>query len=164
MKRLLSISLLLLSCSTLCHAGDTAKVGQAAPKLASLLPDATIPATAGKVVLVDFWASWCAPCKASFPVLNGLQKSYTTKGLVIVGIGVDDDPADYKKFATKMGATFTLVHDAAHKGAAAFSPATMPSSYLIDRKGVVRFVHAGFKGGSTEAEYIKEIELLLSEK
>lgn len=145
-------------------AGGNLAVGQPIPKLAPLLPGAKIPETAGKVVLVDFWASWCAPCKASFPCLNRLQSQYASKGLVILGIGVDDKAADFTKFASSMGATFPLVHDSAHKGAAAFSPATMPSSYLIDRKGVVRHIHNGFKGAKTEKEYITEIEALLAEK
>ncbi|MDB6133941.1 MAG: Redoxin domain protein [Verrucomicrobiales bacterium] len=163
--KLILTALLLFSClPQSLVAAEGVAVGQPIPKLAPLLPGAKIPDTAGKVVLVDFWASWCAPCKASFPCLNRLQAKYAAKGLVIIGIGVDDEAADFTKFATAMDAAFPLVHDSAHKSAAAFSPGTMPSSYLIDRKGVVRHIHNGFKGAKTEKEYIAEIEALLAEK
>jgi thiol-disulfide isomerase/thioredoxin len=164
MKTNLICSLILACTAPFLAAGETVKIGQPLPALAPLLPGAKIPATAGKVVLVDFWASWCAPCKASFPALNRLQSQYAAKGLVILGIGVDDNEADFKKFATTMSASFPLVHDSAHKSAAAFNPGTMPSSYLIDRKGVVRYMHSGFKGAKTEKEYAAEIEALLAEK
>ena len=162
MKSILCI--LLLACSTaLLPAADSAKAGQAMPKLSKLLPGASIPNTSGKVVLVDFWASWCGPCKASFPCLNRLQAKYGPKGLVVIGIGVDDDAAKHQAFATKMKASFTLVHDSSHKAAGFFSPPSMPTSYLVDRKGVIRHVHNGFKGAKTEAEYVAEIEALLAE-
>ena len=142
---------------------EPAKTGQALPALAPLLPGAAIPNTKGKVVLVDFWASWCAPCKASFPAFNRLQQKYSSKGLVIIGVGVDDDPAKYQEFAGKMGAKFLIVHDSAHKAAGFFSPPSMPTSYLADRKGVIRYVHNGFHGTKTEEQYAKEIETLLAE-
>lgn len=134
------------------------------PKLSQLLPGASIPNTSGKVVLVDFWASWCGPCKASFPCLNRLHEKYASKGLVIIGVGVDDDAAKYKMFAGKMGAKFPVAHDSGHKAAEFFGPSTMPSSYLVDRKGVIHSVHTGFRGSKTEAEYVSEIEALLSAK
>lgn len=140
---------------------EPAKAGQQMPKLSKLLPGASLPNTSGKVVLVDFWASWCGPCKISFPCLNRLQEKYGSKGLVIIGVGVDEDPAKYKAFAGKMGAKFPLVHDSEHKVAAFFSPPSMPSSYITDRNGVIRHVHTGFLGAKTEAEYIAEIEALL---
>lgn len=163
MKTLLTI--LTLACSaTLLPAADAAKKGQQIPKLTQLLPGAKLPNTSGKVVLVDFWASWCGPCKASFPALNRLQEKYAAKGLVIIGVGVDDDAAKYKEFAAKMGAKFFLAHDSSHQAAAFFNPSSMPTSYLTDRKGVIRYVHTGFRGAKTEAEYVTEIEGLLAEQ
>ncbi len=157
------ISILAFACSTLVlTAADKAKVNQAMPKLSQLLPGASLPNTSGKVILVDFWASWCGPCKASFPCLNRLQEKYASKGLVIIGVGVDEDAAKYTAFSKKMGAKFTVVHDAQHKAAEFFAPPSMPTSYIIDRKGVIRHIHTGFRGEKTEAEYTAEIEALLA--
>ena len=158
------ITTILLTClSPVLSAADAAKAGQPMPKLSQLLPGATIPNSSGKVVLVDFWASWCGPCVQSFPALNRLQSKYGSKGLVVIGVGVDDDAAKYKAFADKMKVSFSVVHDSSHKAADFFSPPSMPSSYVVDRKGVIRYVHSGFHGAKTEAEYVTEIEALIAE-
>ncbi|MES2598217.1 MAG: TlpA disulfide reductase family protein [Verrucomicrobiota bacterium] len=138
-------------------------VGSIVPALSGLLPGASLPKITGKVVLVDFWASWCAPCKASFATLSRLQQKYGPKGLVVIGIGVDDEMKDYQTFVQKNQPSFTLAHDSEHKAAAFFNPATMPTSYLVDRNGTIRHIHKGFKGGKTEAEYAAEIQALLGE-
>lgn len=163
MKKLIH-SLLALCFVGVSLGAEPVAVGQRMPDLKTLIPAAQIPDTKGKVVLVDFWASWCAPCRASFPALNELQKKYGARGLVIIGVGVDRDRGDYEKFARKMKAAFPLVHDVEHRAAAAFGPATMPTSYLVDRKGVVRHVHTGFKGAKTTSQYTAEIEALLGAK
>jgi thiol-disulfide isomerase/thioredoxin len=156
----LAILLACLGSLSSLHAIDA---GQAAPKLGQLIPGAQVPNTTGKVVLVDFWASWCAPCKQSFPVLDKLQNTYGSKGLVVIGVGVDEKADAYQAFASKMKTSFPLIHDASHQAAAAYKPTTMPSSYLVDRKGVIRYVHTGFKVGKSEEEYTKQIEALLAE-
>lgn len=161
MKRLLLLTLLSLGLVQ-AHAAEP-KVGSPLPALSSLLPGASLPKTSGKVVLVDFWASWCAPCKASFSAMARLHQKYASKGLVIVGISVDDEAADYQAFAAKNKVAFTLAHDAQHKAAAFFNPPTMPTSYLVDRQGVIRHIHKGFKAGKTEAEYEAEIQALLAQ-
>ena len=164
MKKLVSTILALSCISTLCLTAGSVKVGKPVPSLQSLLPEAKLPATRGKVVLVDFWASWCAPCRVAFPCLSKLQDTYRSRGLVVVGISVDEKVADYQSFVSKMRPSFSLAHDASHRAASTFGPSTMPSSYLIDRRGVVRHIHSGFRGAKTEAEYIAEIEALLAEK
>jgi len=99
----------------------------------------------GKVVIVDFWASWCAPCKEEMPVLERLYKKYKARGLVIVGVSVDQELGNVKSFLKQLPVSFNIVHDADHKVAGRFKPPRMPSSYVADRNGIVRHVHAGFR-------------------
>jgi len=116
----------------------------------------------GKVVLVDFWASWCAPCREEMPVLQRLHEKYSAQGLVIVGVSVDRDASKAREFASRLGITFPLVHDAQHTLAGRFSPPKMPSSYVVDRRGVTRYVHAGFRA-SDAATMEREIKALLAQ-
>jgi thiol-disulfide isomerase/thioredoxin len=138
--------------------------GSVFPALAVQGLSGTVPDTQGKVTLVDFWASWCAPCKASFPAYSGLQQDFAPRGLVIVAVSVDDDPSSYASFVAKHKPLFPTVHDAQHKLVAAVQVPTMPTSYLLDRSGKVRFVHAGFHGEASEKELRAEITALLDEK
>jgi thiol-disulfide isomerase/thioredoxin len=139
--------------------------GDAFPALgAAALGGGAMPETAGKVVLVDFWASWCAPCKASFPVYSRIQSDYAARGVVIVAVGVDDTPSAFAAFVAKMKPAFATVHDAQHKLVAAVQVPTMPTSYLVDRTGKVRFMHAGFHGDQTDRELRREIDALLAER
>jgi thiol-disulfide isomerase/thioredoxin len=116
----------------------------------------------GKVVYVDFWASWCAPCRISFPVLDALYKENASRGFVVVGINKDTSVEDAQKFLKKVPATFPLVGDAKDAAARAFDVKTMPSGYLVDRKGVVRKVHRGFTS-ETGAVIREEVDALLKE-
>ena len=138
------------------------KVGDAGPDLTQVKLEGKLPENLkGKVVLLDFWASWCEPCKASFPVMEELQKHYGPQGLVIVAINVDEKKADMEEFLKKNAVTFAVVRDAAQKLVAEAGIATMPSSFLIDQEGRVRFVHTGFRGEETKKKYQQEIESLL---
>jgi thiol-disulfide isomerase/thioredoxin len=141
--------------------GAGLKVGDSLPDLAKFNLEGTLPETKGKVVIVDFWASWCAPCKASFPVMDGLLKKYREKGLVIIAVNVDEDKSDMEKFLKKTPVTFSVVRDGQQKLVAAADVATMPTSFLIDREGKIRFTHVGFEGDKTRVEYEKQIEELL---
>jgi thiol-disulfide isomerase/thioredoxin len=139
--------------------------GATFPPLASAeLTGGTVPDTAGKVVLVDFWASWCAPCKASFPVYSQINATYAPRGLVIVAVSVDESAPAYASFVSRLNPSFATVHDAKQKLVALVQVPTMPTSYLVDRTGKVRYMHAGFRGDQTERELRKEIEALLDEK
>jgi thiol-disulfide isomerase/thioredoxin len=138
--------------------------GDTFPSLAGAGLYGALPDTAGKVALVDFWASWCAPCKASFPAYSRLQADYAGKGLVIVAVGVDESPSEFAAFVARHRPLFPTVHDTQHKLVAAVQVPTMPTSYLIDRSGKVRFVHPGFHGDATERELRSEIDSLLAEK
>lgn len=101
----------------------------------------------GKVVIVDFWASWCDPCREAMPVLNRLYRRYRRRGLVVVGVSVDRTAGNARGFLRRTPVSFPIVHDARQQVAGRFGPPRMPSSYLIDRRGVVRYVHEGFRRG-----------------
>ena len=137
------------------------KVGDALPDLTNFKLEGKLPDNLkGKVVLVDFWASWCLPCAKSFPVLDELQKKYGDK-LVIVAVSVDEKAANMEKFLTKHPVSFTVVRDADQKLVAVAEPATMPTSFVLNGDGKVCFLHNGFHGEETRKEYVSEIESLL---
>ena len=141
------------------------KVGDTFPALAAAgLTGGALPATAGQVVLVDFWASWCAPCKASFPIFAKLHNDYAPRGLVIVAVSVDEKAPDYESFVKKLAPPFATLLDRKHSLVSQVNVPAMPTSYLLGRDGRVRFVHAGFHGNDTALELRREIEALLAEK
>ena len=137
--------------------------GKPLPSLSGFNLEGNVPSLEGKVVLLDFWASWCAPCKASFPAMAGLQQRYADKGLVILAVSVDDDARAFKRFVEKSSPPFATVRDGKHKLVATMTVPTMPTSFLIDRKGVIRYRHEGFHGDATIESYTTQIEQLLAE-
>ena len=115
----------------------------------------------GQVVLVDFWASWCLPCRRSFPVLDALYQKFHDKGFVIIGLDEDRNRSAGKKFIQQWPVTFPLAWDAGGTVARAYRLRGMPSSYLIDKKGIVRYAWIGFPGGDHTKELEKKIQKLL---
>jgi peroxiredoxin len=99
----------------------------------------------GRVVYLDFWASWCGPCRESFPFMNDLQRDLAGRGLQIVAVSVDKTPAEARRFLARYPAQFTVALDAAAACPAAFRIEGMPSSFVIDRTGAVRAAHVGFR-------------------
>ena len=116
----------------------------------------------GKVVLVDFWASWCSPCLQSFPWMNELQQKHAGEGLVIVAVNLDQDRALADAFLQKVPAKFRIEYDPPGNIARQFDVQAMPTSFLIDRQGQIRVRHRGFKD-KQRAEREQQIEQLLKE-
>ena len=140
-----------------------ASVGAAAEPPAADAPRwPALEAYAGKVVLLDFWASWCSPCLKSFPWMNDLQQKHSGDGLVVVAINVDQDRELADTFLGKTPAKFRVEYDPAGAIARKFDVQAMPTSFLIDRRGKVRFRHEGFKEKSRDSRE-KQIEQLLKE-
>lgn len=122
--------------------------GDAAPPLS--LPAASgetvsLEALRGKAVYVDFWASWCGPCKRSFPWMADMQRKYGDRGFVVVAVNVDRKREDADRFLASTPAGFAVVFDASGRTPSAWEVKGMPSSYLIDASGRVAFVESGFR-------------------
>ena len=140
------------------------QVGQAFPDLSTFSLEGKLPARTGQVVLVDFWATWCAPCKSSFPAYSDLQREFSDRGVVVVAVSVDKTRGPYEEFVQRFAPSFTTVRDGQQKLVAAAQVPAMPTAYLIDRKGVLRAVHSGFHGADSVRALREEINRLLEEK
>lgn len=116
----------------------------AAPAPAFDLPGARLSDFRGKVVYLDFWASWCGPCKRSFPWMNQLQQRFGGEGLQVVAINVDEKRENAAAFLSKVPAQFTVAYDPAGAIAKAYGIKGMPSSALIGRDGQLLWLHTGF--------------------
>lgn len=116
----------------------------------------------GKVVYLDFWASWCTPCRRSFPWLDGLVRQFGKQDLVIIGVNMDQSKELANKFLDDTPALFPIIYDPQGAIATTFKIVGMPSAVLIDRSGQVRFQHVGFSD-STKDEYDTHVRELLAE-
>ncbi|MCK4674345.1 MAG: TlpA family protein disulfide reductase [Gammaproteobacteria bacterium] len=107
--------------------------------------DVKLESLKGKVVYLDFWASWCKPCVKSFPWMNEMKRSYADKGFEILAVNLDKDRKLADEFLKKMDVNFKVAFDESGKSAAAYKLKGMPSSYLIGRDGKVYASHIGFR-------------------
>jgi len=139
------------------------EVGSRAPAfdLATATKPVRLADLKGQVVYLDFWASWCAPCKQSFPFMSEMQAKYGPRGFTVIGVNVDQKREDADKFLTSTPAKFTVGYDSAGKVAEVYQPKGMPTSYLIGADGKVRAVHVGFKDSQRE-EIEREIQSALT--
>jgi thiol-disulfide isomerase/thioredoxin len=144
-------------------------VGQLAPaielpllSLQAQSSSASLAELRGKVVYLDFWASWCGPCRKSFPLLEQLRQQLGSQGFEVLAVNVDEFEADALQFLTEIPVSYPVVRDGAGTTPQTYGILGMPTAYLIDRDGVVRLVHAGFK--TSDAEKLRvEINKLLGE-
>lgn len=148
-----------------------AQAGQAAGKRAAefSLPDlrggvTQLAELRGSVVLLDFWATWCEPCTKELPELEKLQRELAAQGVVVVGVSLDRERKNALDLANALKLSFKLLHDPEGKVAELYDPPKMPSTYVIDRDGVVRFVNAGFTGAADAAKLKRQLVQLAQQK
>jgi DsbE subfamily thiol:disulfide oxidoreductase len=150
-------------------AARSADIGKPAPafKLADLSgKEVSLTSLKGQVVFLNFWASWCAPCKVEFPRLNELSATYEKKGVRVIAINLDHDLANARKFLEKdlkAPVRLTVLLDPKSAVAESYDVEAMPSSFVIDGEGIVRYTHLGYQKGD-EAKWSKEIDALLAGK
>jgi len=141
-------------------------VGQPAPAFTLPLRGSSTPlqlgTLRGQVVMVNFWASWCGPCREEFPLLDQMYKKYKPLGFTMLGVNVEPDSNDAEGFIAKTPVTFPIAFDKDGAVSKLYRVAGMPSTVLIDRQGVLRWVHRGYKSGD-ENEYLDHIRALLRE-
>jgi peroxiredoxin len=153
----LGAAFLLLAVTTL----NAAAKGDPAPavQLKDLAGKAfSLAAFKGQVVLVDFWASWCGPCRKSLPELDGLQERFAAQGVKVVGISLDSDVNAMTAFLEKVPVRFTILHDPVGLTGEAFSVVAMPTTFLIDREGRIT---GRFEGGAHVQEEAAAVTALL---
>jgi peroxiredoxin len=163
LKKLIWMPLLLA-----CAVGDVA----AAVQLSSNAPDFTLRSVAGanlrlaeqrgQVVMVNFWATWCGPCRQEMPHLSRLYDKYKSSGFTLLGVNIDDDPRAAEALAAKLGVHFPVLLDTDKRVSKVYDMSAMPATLLIDRDGRVRHIHRGYRDG-VEQTYEEQVRALLKE-
>ena len=116
----------------------------------------------GQVVMINFWATWCGPCRQEMPLLEQLHKKYKPLGFTMLGVNVEPDSAGAVQWLKATPVTFPILFDTDSKVSKLYAVSGMPSTVIVDRKGQVRFVHRGYKAGD-ENEYLNQIRALVRE-
>jgi peroxiredoxin len=116
----------------------------------------------GDVVMVNFWASWCGPCRQEMPLLEQLYGRYQGMGFTLLGVNVDEEPEAADKMLKEIPVTFPVLYDPTNKVSKQYQVKAMPSTFMVDRDGNIRYLHKGYKPGYEE-EYQQQIRSLLKE-
>ncbi|MDH4261241.1 MAG: TlpA family protein disulfide reductase [Gammaproteobacteria bacterium] len=116
----------------------------------------------GQVVMINFWASWCGPCRQEFPALDEMYRKYKPMGFAILGINVESEKADAERFLGMRPVSFPILFDPDNRVSNSYGVSSMPTTVLVDRKGQIRWLHRAYKPGD-EAEYIAQIRAMLRE-
>lgn len=143
-----------------------------AVKVDSEAPDFTLKTLAGEnlrleeyrgqVVLINFWASWCGPCRQEMPILDRIHNRYDDTGFAVLGVNVEGKSGPAQKIVDKTKVTFPVLIDAAQGVSETYDLQAMPTTVVVDRNGVVRYIHRGYKPGD-EAKYIEVVKDLIRE-
>jgi thiol-disulfide isomerase/thioredoxin len=142
-RRLLMLVLLVLSPQAM-----ALDIGAAAPNLSASAGDGRMLSLGqfrGQVVYVDFWASWCGPCAQAIPVLDGLYQRYHDRGFTVLGVNVDTERKSAQRMIDQLLPKFPIAFDPQGKWPEAFGLRDMPTSYLVDTNGVIRYINKGYR-------------------
>ena len=116
----------------------------------------------GQVVLINFWASWCGPCRQEMPLLDRLHHRYEDTGFAVLGINVEGEAAPAQELVDKTNVTFPILIDEGQAVSELYNLEAMPSTVVVDRDGIVRYIHRGYKPGD-EAKYVEVVKQLIRE-
>jgi thiol-disulfide isomerase/thioredoxin len=125
-------------------------------------PNLRLQEQRGRVVMINFWASWCGPCRVEMPHLARLYEKYRNAGFTVLAVNIDEDPHKAANLAKQLGMHFPVLLDTEKKVSRLYDLSTMPSTVLVDRDGRVRYVHRGYRDGY-ETTYDQQIRELLRE-
>jgi peroxiredoxin len=125
-------------------------------------PNLRLQEQRGHVVMINFWATWCGPCRVEMPHLSRLYEKYRGSGFTVLAVNIDEDPHKAASLAKQLGMKFPVLLDSEKKVSRLYDLSTMPSTVLVDRDGRVRYVHRGYRDGYEET-YDKQIRELLRE-
>jgi len=160
-SRLIALAVVLLAFLSPISAPAAPKIGEPFPKLDGFELEGRLPEMTGKVVLIDFWASWCGPCQKAFPTLKQLHETYSGRGFLVLALSVDEKKAAMNAFLKKQSPGFPVMRDAKGKLSEAIGIDTVPTSFLVGRDGKVRAIHQGFDGETSRKQLTDEIEAAL---
>lgn len=165
MKRLVLIALVICATSPCVAVADDEPSGPA--------PDFTLTDAAGKpfslselkgqVIMINFWASWCGPCRQEMPLLETIYQKYEPLGFTLLGVNVEENPSDGQAWLKDRPVSFPVLYDPANGVSKMYDVVAMPSTVLIDRQGQVRYLHHGYKPGY-ENDYMNQIRTLARER
>ncbi len=163
LRKLITASVLMLCVGTVPALTDMS--GQQAPDFAlkSMAGEnLRLSEYRGEVVMINFWATWCGPCRQEMPMLDEIYQRYQKIGFALLGVNIDDDRRRAEKMIETLGISFPVLFDDAKEVSRMYNVDAMPVTYLIDREGTVRHVHFGYKPGFEHA-YVEELRSLLRE-
>lgn len=116
----------------------------------------------GQVVMINFWASWCGPCRQEMPILDQLYKRYSKLGFTLIGVNVEQDSGKANAYLKDIPVSFPILYDTANQTSKLYNINAMPTTVMVDRNGNMRFIHHGYKPGY-ENDYKKQIKALIRE-
>lgn len=140
--------------------------------IADEAPDFTLPTNSGEnlrlaelrgnVVMLNFWASWCGPCRQEMPLLEAMSQRYAAAGFTLLGIDVEEDNTDALKIVNDLKISYPILFDTENKVSKLYSVETMPTTVMVDKKGQIRYINHGYKPGD-ENKYRDQIRELIKE-